>query len=631
MQEVIETILNLQFLGNEQQPSEESEQLAVLRERIATRLKTASQNDADFFRNMVSALVMLPKQVAPVLRAELILDVANYFYFAALPFDAIEPLKEAEILANASGQHALAHRAANTLGVIYADTGNVAKAIEKYSQALDIAQELGDIVAEVKTWVNLGVALYYCAEYEEAVACYRRVIEMAQDNPLLKTYKISALSNIALASLHSENYSRGLRAARRALAEVEEPQTAAQLVSRVLLEKNAARLLIETKEEGDIQEAKIHVDKAKHYAALSKSPRADLEASIAEGLYLVYNGASDLGLSRLTGALEKARFVRSALRDVLVALVKAYEFAGQPDRALIYLRELMEHTKKFQQDNTLRYLKLQLTKFDSEEHGDERPTKALIRHEEALRGKVAEKELFKARTEILERLAVTAELRDDSTGEHSYRVGKLASLLAVEYSCDEDTIFMIDLAGRLHDIGKVGVPDAILLKPAKLNAAEQQIMRTHTVVGAELLSKSNIPQMQMAEEIARSHHEWWDGNGYPGTFSGTGIPLAARITALADVYDALTHKRPYKLAWPIDAAIDEIAALKGRQFDPELTDLFLVLITRLRREHKNLDAFLGQAARESPFLQARAKINDALSRSHVGANAGSNSRLDTQR
>jgi putative two-component system response regulator len=137
--------------------------------------------------------------------------------------------------------------------------------------------------------------------------------------------------------------------------------------------------------------------------------------------------------------------------------------------------------------------------------------------------------------------------------------------------------------------------------------------------------------MRMAEEIARSHHEWWNGNGYPGTFSGTGIPLAARITALADVFDALTHKRPYKLAWPIDAAIDEIAALKGRQFDPELTDLFLVLITRLRREHDSLDVFLGQAARESPFLQARAKINDALNRSQVGSGAGSNTRLDMQR
>ena len=188
---------------------------------------------------------------------------------------------------------------------------------------------------------------------------------------------------------------------------------------------------------------------------------------------------------------------------------------------------------------------------------------------------------------------------------------------------------MIELAARLHDIGKIGVPDAILLKPQKLNDAEQQIMRTHTTVGAELLSKSNIPHMQMAEEIARFHHEWWDGTGYPGSASGSGIPLAARITALADVFDALTHKRPYKVAWPVQAALDEIARLKNRQFDPQLADYFIVLVTRLRQDYADLDAFLGQAAHHSPFLQARSRIWDALHRN--GDTTQSGSRLDLQR
>jgi putative two-component system response regulator len=232
---------------------------------------------------------------------------------------------------------------------------------------------------------------------------------------------------------------------------------------------------------------------------------------------------------------------------------------------------------------------------------------------------------------MLERLAVTAELRDDSTGEHSYRVGKLASLLAQEFGCDDETCYMIELAARLHDVGKIGVPDAILLKPEKLNDAERQIMRTHTTVGAELLSKSNIPHMQMAEEIARHHHEWWDGSGYPANLSGSGIPLVARITALADVFDALTHKRPYKIAWPLDSALDEIAQLKGTQFDPQLTDLFIVLIGRLRRDHIHIDSFLGQAAHESPFLQARARIWNALHKSQDRGDEGSGSRLDLQR
>ena len=204
-----------------------------------------------------------------------------------------------------------------------------------------------------------------------------------------------------------------------------------------------------------------------------------------------------------------------------------------------------------------------------------------------------------------------------------------ASLLAHEFGCDDNTCFMMEMAARLHDVGKIGVPDAILLKPDKLNAAEQEVMRSHSTVGAELLSKSNIPHMQMAEEIARHHHEWWDGSGYPARLSGSAIPLAARITALADVFDALTHKRPYKPAWPIDTALSEIERLKGRQFEPELADRFIVLVAALRRQHSDLDAFLGAAAKNSPFLQARARIWQVLEKGKDETASGS--RLDLQR
>ena len=367
---------------------------------------------------------------------------------------------------------------------------------------------------------------------------------------------------------------------------------------------------------------------ARKYANASHSARAEIAASIAEGLCEVQSGKSDVGISRLTATLERARLLRSMLRDTLTALVKAHELVGQPQRALVYLREMMEATRQVQQENALRHLKLDLDHLgiDGDTVGASPAT--LERREAALRGQVAEQELFKSRIEMLERLAVTAELRDDSTGEHSYRVGKLAALLAAEYGCDDGTCFMIELAARLHDIGKIGVPDAILLKPEKLNDTERAVMRTHTTVGAELLSKSNIPQMQMAEEIARYHHEWWDGSGYPGNLSGSAIPLSSRITALADVFDALTHKRPYKQAWPIERATDEIASLTGRQFDPQLTLMFLGLIGKLQTEYGDLDAFLGQAALNSPFLQARSKIWDTLRKSKDSDGAGANSRLD---
>jgi putative two-component system response regulator len=384
-------------------------------------------------------------------------------------------------------------------------------------------------------------------------------------------------------------------------------------------------------EVNSVEVARERCEIARRFAKRSNSARAEIAASCAEGLYEVYAGKVDVGISRLTSTLEKARLLRSMLRDTLSDLVKAYEFIGQPQRALIYLREMMQAMRDNQVENALKHVKLHVDTLSQEVVGDAPIATRLQRREAALKGKIAEQELFKSRIEMLERLAVTAELRDDSTGEHSYRVGKLAALLAQEFGCEEDACYMIELAARLHDIGKIGVPDAILLKPDKLNEAERQIMRTHTTVGAELLSKSNIPELIMAEEIARHHHEWWDGSGYPSNLSGTAIPLAARITALADVFDALTHKRPYKIAWPLDAALDEISRLKGRQFEPQLCDLFMVLIARLRADHIEIDSYLGQAAHGSPFLQARSRIWNALHRSHDGEGEGSGSRLDLQR
>jgi putative two-component system response regulator len=283
----------------------------------------------------------------------------------------------------------------------------------------------------------------------------------------------------------------------------------------------------------------------------------------------------------------------------------------------VYLRELMMHTKEAQQEKALLHHRLHLEQLEHKRQPTSTPDALLAQREVKLRDRlvqqVAHQELMKSRIEMLERLAVTAELRDDTTGEHSYRVGKLASLLAQDFGCDDETIFMIDLAARLHDIGKIGIPDGILLKAGRLNETEMKLMQTHAMIGSEILAQSNVPHMKMAEEIARFHHEHWSGGGYPFGIGQTAIPLAARITALADVFDALTHRRPYKEAWSVDNALDAIAALKGKQFDPELTDLFLALVPRLLREvGGDLDQYLGQAARESRFIQARRKIADAL-------------------
>ncbi|MDO9353930.1 MAG: response regulator [Solirubrobacteraceae bacterium] len=186
-------------------------------------------------------------------------------------------------------------------------------------------------------------------------------------------------------------------------------------------------------------------------------------------------------------------------------------------------------------------------------------------------------DLERARTEALEQLALASEYRDDETHQHARRIGRLSRLVAERAGYDEAFAGLLERAAPLHDIGKLAVPDAILLKPGPLDPGERSEMQLHTVRGGEILGGSRSPIMQLAEQIALSHHERWDGQGYPSGLAGAAIPDAARIVALVDVFDALVHERPYKRAWSVGRAIDEIASRGGTQFDPELLDVFLSL------------------------------------------------------
>jgi len=610
------------------------EEGAALLDEIALALRDAlASPGADAHRLFASAkkaLHELPLDVLTGARVEGLLLSAQFSYVSGQPFAGLEHASLAVDCARRMQERSALRKALTFHGILLADTGNIATAVECYAEALELAEVLHDLRAETPVWVNLGNALCFAGQLNEAVACFERVVALSDSEASLAAFRPAAFTNIAGICLYLQEHAKGLRSIKAAIECAGEPQTATDKLARVAAENSYARLLLEV---DSLDRAKERCELAKRYARESKSERAELLAALAEGLCEVHAGLIDVGVSRLSQALDRARVLKSLLRDALLAMVKAQEVAGKPDVALVYLRELMMHTKKTQQENALRHHRLHLENLARQQQVSTEDF-VMERHEQSLRGKLAEQvaqqELMKSRIEMLERLAVTAELRDDSTGEHSYRVGRLASLLGQEYGCDDQTCFMLDLAARLHDIGKIGIPDGILLKPDRLTEAEREIMKTHTTVGAELLAQSQMPHMQMAEDIARFHHEWWDGSGYPNGIGGAAIPIAARITALADVFDALTHRRPYKEPWPVARALEEIAYLKAHQFDPELTDLFIALIRRLQREVGDLDEFLGEAARQSPFIRAREKIASTLRRSG-GRDTGPQSRLDAQR
>ncbi len=199
-----------------------------------------------------------------------------------------------------------------------------------------------------------------------------------------------------------------------------------------------------------------------------------------------------------------------------------------------------------------------------------------------LEEKVAERTaaLESMQVEALMRLARAAEYRDDETGQHTQRVGHWSALLAAALGVPVGEVELIRQAAPLHDVGKIGIPDAILLSPNRLTSYELAVMRTHAKIGAGILAASSSALMQLAEQIALNHHERWDGSGYPNGLQGEDIPLSARIVAIVDVFDALTHDRPYKQAWSIEAATAELERQRGRHFDPQLVTAFLQVLER---------------------------------------------------
>ena len=177
--------------------------------------------------------------------------------------------------------------------------------------------------------------------------------------------------------------------------------------------------------------------------------------------------------------------------------------------------------------------------------------------------------------QIVQRLGLAAEYKDNETGLHVIRMSHYSRVLALAAGFSEAQAEELLNAAPMHDVGKIGIPDAVLRKPGKLDGEEWEVMKQHAQIGADIIGEHPSGLLRMAREIALNHHEKWDGSGYPRGISGAEIPVEARIIAIADVFDALTSERPYKKAWPVEEAMQLLREQSGRHFDPELVELFL--------------------------------------------------------
>jgi putative two-component system response regulator len=310
------------------------------------------------------------------------------------------------------------------------------------------------------------------------------------------------------------------------------------------------------------------------------SPMALVSVQLARGRVGIATGDPTSAIATLENAVAVAK--ANEFDDMELAghglLAQIFKGLARYEEALLHRDASMRiHEQIFNRDTDLRIKTLQIS----------HDTLAARDQAELLRVRTTElEELVMARTqdleehhyEAFERLAVIAEYRDPDSGEHSSRVGELAAELAIQLGEDRVWAEELRLAGRLHDVGKVGVPDAILQKPGALTDEEFEIMKRHTTIGATVFAGSKSTLIQLAAEVALTHHERWDGGGYPAGLKGEAIPVCGRLVAAADVYDALVTAHRYKLAWSSDEAVRHVSDGRGTQFDPRVVDALVEVI-----------------------------------------------------
>jgi putative two-component system response regulator len=588
--------------------------LLRLQAELKHRADDATPHSVQYFKRTVSQLCELDGSRFADIRYNCLSDCVKALYAAGEYAFALDACKEMASIATKVDRVDWSRQADNFAGAMHAERGDLGEAVVCYRTSLETARRLKDISAEVSVLSNLGVAFTYGTLYREAIPCLTGAIERAEATGQGRQCLPALRCNLAQAYLATGELSRARSAINRSVNSDDAPYGAYGAHSRTIREWTFIDVALES---GDLAAAKRHLPALDQQTSRSGSVVGRLLSKLSHGLINVHDGDVSSGLSALQTALAESMTMHSVHRShAWTALIRAHELCGQPHDALRYMNLLMEdlsQRRRLQIASLLRNGgKGELTQDD----GIELQTWKLW--EARLRAAAAEHDVTNARLDMLERLAIASSLKEDPSGEHGYRVGRLAALLAEQLGWPRDVCFSVEIGARLHDIGKVGIPDRILLSSQPFQEAERLFMQSHTLMGAEILANSDVPQLTIAAEVARSHHERWDGRGYPCGLVAEQIPIHARIVTLADAFDALTHGRPYAPAMTIDSALHEIRQSAGRQFDPELAGRFVELVRLLHTRHRDLDAFLSRAALESPFLQARRKLTSLLQTKELG-------------
>jgi putative two-component system response regulator len=558
---------------------------------LAGRRVTGSHESADTFRRAATLLPRIAGTMHGEARISGLLDCYRFFY---------ESGDFPRALSSSVAMHSLSDRMArlddvslakNLEGIALTELGDVGKALVSYATALEIAERLRNLPRQSSILGNTGMALNSVGLYSGAISCLKRSI--AIDGP----HAMPHACNLAQSYLELGEFELGLEAIELSIRARPEPDDPLSALSRCVAEFTFAELALAI---DDVDLARAHSDMCLRYS--TSAPRGSYLGRIAIARCDVRSGCQKRGINALLRTLSECEGRLSHVVDCLAALVKVYDETGDPDKALGYLTRLLELIKQARANSVEGLLNWSL------ELEGEAPVRLMLQ-ESSLKARAAEKRTEAVTIEMLERLAVTADIKDDNSGEHGCRVGTLSRLLAEALGWKSSHAGELERAARLHDIGKIIIPDSILRQSTPLQDRARAFLQSHCEAGAEILARSSMPSLRVAESVARNHHEAWDGSGYPRGLKGTQIPVGGRIVAITDAFDALTHDRSYSPAWSCERAIEAISEGSGTRFDPALVTVFREVVSRLTDRFGAIDSALQANSQSHSISTARRRIH----------------------
>ena len=558
------------------------------------------QHEPESYRSFTALLDRLrsplgPDQALPA--SDTALRLCQKLYANGRSFDALPFALAISLQAGFHEDAVMQRRAATACGLLLADTSDFAGAVECHSGALRIAASAEDVVEMSRAWNNIGVAFMPTGHFSLATGCFRRSLAQLEkvSGPVFGRY--SAQGNLAHCYFHLNDIDAGLESASQASKELTPAFVEMNPYGAILLKRNFVRLLVS---KGRFADAESQVAEAEMLARKAGTPRASIAAAIARATYEMARGETDVGLTRLSRALTESRLVPATLLDTLLCIIRAQASSGNPEHALARMHELSDLVYRSAVQKARAHIELCGLDYGSLESASDLHSRLQLA--ENMSGPSAPPEWA-----VLTRLAVGAALREDCTGWHGMRVGVLTRMLAVARGFSSIEALEIGLAAQLHDIGMLGVPEGAMIGHQIAENINAKKIQTHCDAGADILSDDRHPRILMARDIAKYHHAWWDGSGYPSHVSGKSIPVTARMCAVADVFDAAMSAGPNSSGIALLEALNELGALAGTRLDPELVSCFDTLV---RREMANE----GINALDATGLDGFQQLIDALSK-----------------